>query len=117
MATFIKEFVVKLPEDETLDFESGGYIQVDVPPLEVDFSKDLYNISEEYRSDYDKFGIWDLKMKNDEPIFRAYSMAKPPGGRKHHYVEYPYRHAAVEPRRKYLDGCKPRHLFLIRVLT
>lgn len=78
VATFIKEFVVKLPEGETLDFQSGGYIQVDVPPVEVDFSKDLYNIGEEYREDYDKFGIWDLKMKNDEEIFRAYSMANHP---------------------------------------
>jgi len=78
VATFIKEFVVKLPEGETLDFQSGGYIQVDVPALEVDFSKDLYNIGEEYREDYDKFGIWDLKMKNPEPIFRAYSMANHP---------------------------------------
>jgi len=78
VATFIKEFVVKLPEGETLDFQSGGYIQVDVPPIEVDFSKDLYNIGEEYKSDYDKFGIWDLMMKNDEEIFRAYSMANHP---------------------------------------
>ncbi len=78
VATFIKEFVVKLPEGETLDFLSGGYIQVDVPALEVDFSKDLYNIGDEYKPDYDKFGIWDLKMKNDEPIFRAYSMANHP---------------------------------------
>ncbi len=78
VATFIKEFVVKLPEGETLDFQSGGYIQVDVPALEVDFSKDLYNIGDEYREDYDKFGIWDLKMKNPEPIFRAYSMANHP---------------------------------------
>ena len=78
VATFIKEFVVKLPKGETLDFLSGGYIQVDVPALEVDFSKDLYNIGDEYKPDYDKFGIWDLKMKNDEPIFRAYSMANHP---------------------------------------
>ncbi|MEX0813628.1 MAG: NADH:ubiquinone reductase (Na(+)-transporting) subunit F [Chitinophagales bacterium] len=78
VATFIKEFVVKLPEGENLDFESGGYIQVDVPPIEVDFKTDLYEIPDEYKGDYDSFGIWDLKMKNDEPIFRAYSMANHP---------------------------------------
>jgi Na+-transporting NADH:ubiquinone oxidoreductase subunit F len=77
VATFIKEFVVKLPEGETLDFKSGGYIQIDVPPCEVDFSKDI-EVDEEYRGDWDKFNMWSLKMKNPEPIFRAYSMANHP---------------------------------------
>lgn len=77
VATFIKEFVVKLPEGETLDFESGGYVQIDVPECEVDFSKDI-EIQDEYRQDWDDLKIWDLKMKNSEPIFRAYSMANHP---------------------------------------
>ncbi|RLD78202.1 MAG: NADH:ubiquinone reductase (Na(+)-transporting) subunit F [Bacteroidetes bacterium] len=76
VATFIKEFVVKLPEGETLDFKSGGYIQIDVPKITVDF-KDM-DVDEEYREDWDKFKMWDLKMKNPEPIFRAYSMANYP---------------------------------------
>lgn len=76
VSTFIKEFVVKLPEGETLDFKSGGYIQIDIPPAEVDY-KDI-DIDEEYREDWDKFNMWDLKMKNSEPIFRAYSMASYP---------------------------------------
>jgi Na+-transporting NADH:ubiquinone oxidoreductase subunit F len=76
MATFIKEFVVKLPEGETLDFKPGGYIQIDVPKVEVDY-KDI-EVQEEYREDWDKFKMWDLKMKNPEPIFRAYSMANHP---------------------------------------
>jgi Na+-transporting NADH:ubiquinone oxidoreductase subunit F len=78
VSTYIKEFVVKLPEGETLDFESGGYIQIDVPEYELDFKKDLYNIPDVFRDDYDKFKIWDLKAKNDEPLFRAYSMANHP---------------------------------------
>jgi Na+-transporting NADH:ubiquinone oxidoreductase subunit F len=76
VATFIKEFVVKLPEGETLDFQSGGYIQIDVPTIEVSY-KDI-EVEEEYREEWDKFGMWDLKMKNPEPIFRAYSMANHP---------------------------------------
>ncbi|MGE5317063.1 MAG: NADH:ubiquinone reductase (Na(+)-transporting) subunit F, partial [Chloroflexota bacterium] len=76
VATFIKEFVVKLPEGETLDFESGGYIQIDVPQCEVDF-RDMV-IEDKYKEDWDKLKIWDLKMKNPEPIFRAYSMANHP---------------------------------------
>lgn len=76
VATFIKEFVVKLPEGETLDFKSGGYIQIDVPKCEVDFKN--IEIDEEYRGDWDNFKMWDLKMKNPEPIYRAYSMANHP---------------------------------------
>jgi Na+-transporting NADH:ubiquinone oxidoreductase subunit F len=76
VATFIKEFVVRLPEGETLDFRSGGYIQIDVPQITVDF-KDM-EIEEEYREDWDKFNMWDLTMKNSEPQYRAYSMANHP---------------------------------------
>jgi Na+-transporting NADH:ubiquinone oxidoreductase subunit F len=76
VATFIKEFVVKLPEGETLDFQSGGYIQIDVPKIEVDF-KD-FDVEEEYRDEWDKFNMWDLTMKNSEETFRAYSMANHP---------------------------------------
>ena len=76
VATYIKEFVVKLPEGEHLDFKSGGYIQIDVPKIEVDF-KD-FDIDEKYREDWDKFKMFDLKMKNPEPTYRAYSMANHP---------------------------------------
>jgi Na+-transporting NADH:ubiquinone oxidoreductase subunit F len=78
VATYIKELVVKLPEGEFLDFESGCYIQIDVPTTEIDFKKDLYKIDDRFKDDYEKFHIWDLKMKNPEPIFRAYSMANHP---------------------------------------
>lgn len=77
VATFIKEFVVKLPEGEHLKFKSGGYIQIDIPPCEVDFSKDI-DVEKEYHEDWDSLKIWDLKMKNDEDTFRAYSMANHP---------------------------------------
>ena len=85
VSTFIKEFVVKLPENEHLEFESGGYIQIDVPPTYVDFKNiditphpDLKHDSKIYQSDWDKFKMWDLKMTNKEPLFRAYSMANHP---------------------------------------
>ncbi len=78
VATYIKEFVVKLPEGEFLDFQSGCYIQLDVPSCEIDFKNDLFKIENRFLDDYDKFKIWDLKMKNPEPIFRAYSMANHP---------------------------------------
>jgi Na+-transporting NADH:ubiquinone oxidoreductase subunit F len=77
VATFIKEFVVRLPEGENLDFQSGGYIQIDVPKIEVDFKTDI-DVEEEYRDEWDKFKMWDLKMKNTEETYRAYSMANHP---------------------------------------
>jgi Na+-transporting NADH:ubiquinone oxidoreductase subunit F len=85
VASFIKEFVVKLPPGEELDFQAGGYIQIDVPACEVDY-KDIDITShprmgkkpDEFQSEWDNFNLWDLKMKNDEPIFRAYSMANHP---------------------------------------
>lgn len=77
VATFIKEFVVKLPEGEDLHFKSGEYIQIDVPKYEIDFAKDI-DVEEEYRADWDKFRMWDLKMKNTEETYRAYSMANYP---------------------------------------
>jgi len=77
VATFIKEFVVKLPPGETLHFKSGGYIQIDVPKCTVDFSKEV-DVESQYREDWDAMKIWDLKMKNTEPTYRAYSMANHP---------------------------------------
>ena len=77
VATFIKEFVVKLPEGETLNFKSGSYIQIDVPQVTVDYSKDI-EVEDEFKEDWDKLGIWNLKMTNPEPTFRAYSMANHP---------------------------------------
>ncbi len=73
VATFIKEFVVKLPEGEHLHFRSGGYIQVDVPAITVDY-KDI-DVDPEYRQDWENMGVFDLKMVNKTPTLRAYSMA------------------------------------------
>lgn len=77
VATFIKEFVVKLPEGELLHFKSGGYIQIDIPKCEVDFSTDV-QVEERFRDEWDSLNIWGLKMKNSEETFRAYSMANHP---------------------------------------
>ena len=76
VATFIKEFVVRLPEGETLNFKSGGYIQIDVPKCEVEFKN--FDVEEKFRDEWDKFKMWDLKMKNSEETYRAYSMANHP---------------------------------------
>ena len=77
VATFIKEFIVKLPEGETLDFQPGGFIQIEVPPFECEF-KDFEGIDERFHPDWDRFNVWDFKLVNTEPVFRAYSMANHP---------------------------------------
>ncbi|MDB4347636.1 NADH:ubiquinone reductase (Na(+)-transporting) subunit F [Bacteroidia bacterium] len=85
VASFIKEFVVKLPEGESLDFEAGGYVQIDVPKCVVNYKDfditshpSMGKPADEFQKEWDKFGLWDLKMKNPETIFRAYSMANHP---------------------------------------
>lgn len=86
VASFIKEFVVKLPDGETMDFESGGYIQIDVPTVTVDYKNMDISAHPEhhgddpkkFQSEWDKYNLWDLKMVNDEEQFRAYSMANHP---------------------------------------
>jgi len=85
VATFIKEFIVKLPEGEHLEFEAGGYIQVDVPTIDVDFkTMDItahpkyHETPDKFQKDWDANKMWDLKMSNKEPLFRAYSMSNHP---------------------------------------
>jgi Na+-transporting NADH:ubiquinone oxidoreductase subunit F len=77
VATFIKEFTLDLPEGESVNFKPGGFIQIEVPPHEVDY-KD-FDVEEKYHEDWDKFNIWRYHSKVDEPVFRAYSMANYPG--------------------------------------
>lgn len=76
VATFIKEFVVKLPEGEHLNFISGGYIQIDIPAYDLKYSD--FDIEDRFRGDWDKFKMWDLTCKNEEETMRAYSMANYP---------------------------------------
>ncbi len=85
VATFIKEFVVRLPEGEELDFDAGGYIQIDVPACTIDYKEmditshpSMGKAPDEFQAEWDQYGLWSLKMVNEEPIFRAYSMANHP---------------------------------------
>lgn len=76
VATFIKELVLDLPDNETLDFRAGGYIQIECPPYHVKFSD--FDIEEEFRDEWDKYNLWSLESKVDEKVVRAYSMANFP---------------------------------------
>jgi len=76
VATFIKEFVVRLPEGEELSFEPGGYIQIDVPKYDISFRD--FMVEDQFKDDWDKYNMWDLRLKNTTETFRAYSMANYP---------------------------------------
>lgn len=76
VATFIKELTLRLPEGEDVDFRAGGYVQLEAPEHHVKFSD--FDVEEEYRGDWDRFGFFNYESKVDEPIIRAYSMANYP---------------------------------------
>ena len=76
VATFIKEFTVRLPEGENIEFKSGEYIQIDIPEYDVNFAD--MDVDPIYRGDWEKYGFFDLKHKNTVPTIRAYSMASYP---------------------------------------
>ncbi len=77
VATFIKELVLDLPEGEHVDFKSGGYIQIEVPPHTVAYKG--FDIEPQFREDWDKFNVWRYVSTVTEPVYRAYSMANYPG--------------------------------------
>lgn len=77
VASFIKEFVVKLPEREKINFKPGSYIQIRVPKFDALRFSDFI-IEEPYKEEWDKLKMWDLVCKNEEETIRAYSMANYP---------------------------------------
>ncbi|MCF0213312.1 MAG: NADH:ubiquinone reductase (Na(+)-transporting) subunit F [Muribaculaceae bacterium] len=80
VATFIKEFIVQLPEGEHMDFIPGSYAQIKIPPYKMSYAKDIDRdlIGPEYLPSWEKFGLFDLKCENPETTVRAYSMANYP---------------------------------------
>lgn len=85
VASFIKEFVVRVPDGEEINYKAGGYIQIEVPLISVDYKDmditahpDHHDEPDKFKAEWDGFGLWDLKMTNDEPTVRAYSMASYP---------------------------------------
>jgi Na+-transporting NADH:ubiquinone oxidoreductase subunit F len=80
VATFIKELALEIEPGVELDFTAGGYIQIDVPPYKLSFRD--FAIEERFRPDWDKYRLWDLVSENDEPVYRAYSMASYPAEKR-----------------------------------
>ncbi|REL25690.1 NADH:ubiquinone reductase (Na(+)-transporting) subunit F [Thalassotalea euphylliae] len=75
-ATFIKELKLAIPDGESVPFRAGGYIQIEAPAHHVKY-KD-FDIPEEYRGDWERFGFFDIESKVDTDTLRAYSMANYP---------------------------------------
>ncbi len=80
VATFIKEFIVALPEGAHMDFIPGSYAQIKIPTFDMDYDKDIDkdSIGAEYLPAWEKFGLFGLKCRNTETTVRAYSMANYP---------------------------------------
>ena len=77
VATFIKELVLELPEGENVNFQAGGYIQIEVPPHTLDYAN--FDIDERFLADWTKFKMFQYKSHVHTPVSRAYSMANYPG--------------------------------------
>ncbi len=76
VASFIKEFTVKLPAGKHLKYRSGQYIQIDIPKGVFDY-KDI-DVDPEYKATWERYNFFDLKCVNPENTVRAYSMASYP---------------------------------------
>ena len=83
VASFIKEFVVEIPED--MGYKAGGCIQIEIPECEIKYSDiditahpDEHETPDKFKLEWDKFNLWSLVMKNNEIVERAYSMASYP---------------------------------------
>ena len=84
VASFIKEFVIEIPEE--MDYKAGGYIQIEIPECDIDYNdiditshpKEHPDDPQKFKLEWDNFNLWPLKMKNSETVERAYSMASYP---------------------------------------
>ncbi len=110
VATFIKELVLEIPDGESVDFRAGGYVQLEVPPHEVHY-KD-FDIEEEFRGDWERFGLFDLVSKCNEVTTRAYSMANYPEERG--IVKFNIRIASPPPGTSYPPGIMSSYVFNLK---
>ncbi|MDA9298441.1 NADH:ubiquinone reductase (Na(+)-transporting) subunit F [Pseudomonadales bacterium] len=110
VATFIKELVLKLPEGEEVDFRAGGYVQFEIDPYEMDY-KDI-DVAEEYRGDWEKFGVFNHHSKVDEVTIRAYSMANYPEEKG--IMKFNIRVASPPPGTDFPPGKMSSYLFSLK---
>jgi Na+-transporting NADH:ubiquinone oxidoreductase subunit F len=107
VATFIKELVLKIPDGESVDFRAGGYVQLEVPPHEVEYKN--FDIEERFRGDWEKFGLFNHKSKCDKTTIRAYSMANYPDEKG--LIKFNIRIATPPPRSNHPPGIMSSFVF------
>ena len=110
VATFIKELVLELPAGEHVDFRAGGYIQIECPPHELTYSD--FDIEDQYRADWDKFKLWDIKSVVKEDVIRAYSMANYPEEKG--LIMLNVRVATPPPRTQHPPGIMSSYIFNLK---
>ncbi len=107
VATFIKELVLEIPAGESVDFRAGGYVQLEVPPHEVRYAD--YDIEEQYRGDWEHFGLFSKVSKVNDTTIRAYSMANYPEEKG--VIKFNIRIATPPPRTDFPPGKMSSYVF------
>ena len=107
VATFIKELVLEIPAGESVDFRAGGYVQLEVPPHEVRYAD--YEIDEQYRGDWEHFGLFKKVSKVNDTTIRAYSMANYPEEKG--VIKFNIRIATPPPGTDFPPGKMSSHVF------
>ena len=110
VATFIKELVLEIPAGESVDFRAGGYVQLEIPPHQVQYRN--FDIGEEYRGDWEQFGLFDVVSTVNEPIIRAYSMANYPDERG--VIKFNIRIATPPPKTNFPPGKMSSYVFNLK---
>ncbi len=110
VATFIKELVLQIPDGDSVDFRAGGYVQLEVPPHEVRY-KD-FDIGEEYKGDWVKFGLFDYVSKVSSTTIRAYSMANYPEEKG--IIKFNIRIATPPPKSNFPPGIMSSYVFNLK---
>jgi Na+-transporting NADH:ubiquinone oxidoreductase subunit F len=110
VATFIKELVLEIPDNDSVDFRAGGYVQLECPPHEVHY-KD-FDIGEKYRGDWEKFGMFKYVSKVNQTTIRAYSMANYPEEKG--IIKFNIRIASPPPGTNHPPGIMSSYVFNLK---
>jgi Na+-transporting NADH:ubiquinone oxidoreductase subunit F len=110
VATFIKELVLKLPEGREVDFRAGGFVQLEIPPYEMEYK--TIDVEKIFQDDWQRFNVWQYRSKVTEPTIRAYSMANYPEERG--VLKFNIRVATPPPRTDFPPGKMSSYLFNLK---
>jgi Na+-transporting NADH:ubiquinone oxidoreductase subunit F len=110
VATFIKELVLAIPDGDSVDFRAGGYVQLQIPPHELKYAD--FDIGEDYRGDWVKFGLFNHVSKCDKTTIRAYSMANYPEEKG--VIKFNIRIASPPPKTNFPPGVMSSYVFNLK---